>query len=94
MAQPPRPIRPLPGSPAQDTDKGLATGLNTRILILLTIVLGQLWALTVALEEYLSGHSARAWWLAGFSLLSFAVTIVLVWLEPPPRADRRHRSRR
>jgi hypothetical protein len=91
MSQPPRPIRPLPSAPAPDTDQGLRTGLTTRILIVATIVLGQLWALTVGLEEYLAGHADRAWWLAGFSVLSFLVTAALVWLEPPTRDTRRGR---
>lgn len=89
--QSPRPIRPLPAVPAPDTDQGLRTGLTTRILIVATIVLGQLWALTVGLEEHLSGHSTRAWWLAGFSVLSFVVAAALVWLEPPARSGRRGR---
>ncbi len=86
---PPRPIRPLPGTPAVDTDEGLRTGLTTRIIIVATIVLGQLWALTVGLEEYLRGHTDRAWWLAGFSLVSFGIVLALVRLEPPLRSSRR-----
>lgn len=91
MSQPPRPIRPLPSVPAPDTDHGLQTGLTTRMLIVGTIIFGQLWALTVGLEEYLGGHTERAWWLAGFSVLSFVLSAVLVWLEPPARDTRRGR---
>lgn len=89
MATPPRHIRPLPSTPAEDTDEGLRTQVATRILIALTIILGQLWALTVALEEYLLGHTDRAWWLAGFSILSFVLVLALVRLEPPARGSRR-----
>jgi len=87
MSTPPRPIRPLPGSPAEDTDEGLRTQVTTRILIALTIILGQLWALTVALEEYLLGHTGRAWGLAVFSLVSFGLVLALVRLEPPSRSS-------
>lgn len=94
MAIPARDLRPLPDQPAQARDEGWNAALTTRIIIVLSVLLGQLWALTVALEEYLSGHGHRAWWLAGFSLLSFAVVGVLVWLEPPSRAQRRRPGRR
>lgn len=89
MAYPPRPIHPLPGAPAEDTEEGVRTGEVTRILIVLTVVFGQLWALTVALEEYLSGHAGRAWWLAGFSILSFVLVLVLVTIGPAVRSRRR-----
>lgn len=92
MARPPRPIRALPSAPALDSDEGARTGLITRIIIVLTIVVGQLWALTVGLEAYLLGHTSQAWLLAGFSVASFALALVLVRLEPPPRS--RHRPAR
>lgn len=94
MSQHPRPIRPLPSVPAPDSDKGLQTAITTRILIVGTIVLGQLWALTVGLEEYLSGHTDRVWWLAGFSILSFLLAAALVWIEAAPRENRRGRRQR
>ncbi len=85
MAHPPRPIRTLPATPAVDTDEGVRTALVTRIIIVGTIVLGQLWALTVALESYLLGESAEPWWLAGFSWLSFLVVMIVSRLDPAPR---------
>lgn len=85
MPDEPRPIRPLPGTPARDSEQGIRTGLTARILIAASIVLGQLWALTVGLESYLSGHGDQAWWLAGFSVLSFGLAAAVVWLEPPAR---------
>lgn len=86
MPRPPKPIRALPSTPALDSDEGLRAGLTTRIIIVVTIVLGQLWALTVGLEAYLQGHTGQAWLLAGFSAASFVVTLVLVRLDPPSRA--------
>lgn len=85
----PRPIRPLPGTPSTESEQGLRTGLAARTLIVASIVLGQLWALTVALESYLSGHEDYAWGLAAFSVLSFAVAAVVVWIEPPVRSRTR-----
>ena len=89
MARYPRPIRPLPGTPAPDAESGLVTGLVARIVIVATIILGQLWALTVALEESLLDNDTQAWMLAGFSMVSFVVVLVLSAVEPPPRDTRR-----
>lgn len=83
---PPPPPRPLPGRPALETEEGARTALVTRIIIVLTVLLGQLWALTVALEAYLSDHRAQAWWLALFSIVSFAIVAALVFLEPAARS--------
>lgn len=94
MSSEPPPPRPLPGVPTVETEEGARTALVTRIIIVVTVVLGQLWALTVGLEAYLSGHGAQAWWLALFSLVSFAVVAALVFLEPAPRSRPRPRTRR
>ena len=91
MSVPPRPTRSLPASPAEDADEGVRVGEVARTLIVLTVVFGQLWALTVALEEHLSGHTNRAWWLAGFSGASFVLVLVLVRLAAPTRSSRRSR---
>lgn len=94
MAYPPRPIRPLPSRPAEDTEEGARTALVTRIIIVGTIVLGQLWALTVALEAHLLGEAGQAWWLAAFSVVSFGVALLLLRLDPAARTRRkrpRHR---
>ncbi|CAN5916447.1 hypothetical protein BH23ACT10_BH23ACT10_08490 [soil metagenome] len=88
MAHPSRPLRPLPSTPSPDADAGALAGLITRIIIVVTIVLGQLWALTVGLEAYLLGHTDQAWLLAAFSIVSFVVALVLVRVEPPSRSRR------
>lgn len=89
---PPRPTRTLPPSPAEDTDEGVRAALTTRIVIVVTIILGQLWALTVGLEAYLEGHTGQAWLLAAFSIVSFLLALALVRVEPPLRSRRPPRS--
>jgi hypothetical protein len=86
------PPRPLPSEPSIETEEGARTALITRIIIVVTVIVGQLWALTVTLEAFLSGHTGRAWWLALFSAVSFAVVGVLVFLEPASRSRPRSGS--
>ena len=62
------------------TEPGRASVLNARIGIVATIVVGQLWALTVALNQWFSGDGV--WLLVGFQALSFAVAL-MVWLAAP-----------
>ena len=88
MTLPPRPVRALPNKPAQDTEVGGTTSLIARIVIVITIVLGQLFALTVALEESLLDRDVEATYLAVFSVVSFIAVLVLTRIEPPPRASR------
>ncbi|MEJ7723689.1 MAG: hypothetical protein WKF64_05230 [Ilumatobacteraceae bacterium] len=88
MPDEPRAVRALPRGPVPDSGSGVATGLVTRIVIVATVVLGQLFALTVALEASLLDHDDQAWLLAGFSLLSFALVVVLARVDPPLRAGR------
>lgn len=94
MSQPPRPVRPLPGSPAGGTDEGIRTGLVTRIILATTVILGQLWAVTVGLEAYLLGHVGQAWGLAAFSLVSFLLVVALVRIGPSRRGTSGRSGRR
>lgn len=89
MSQGPRPIRALPNTPAPETESGVSTGLVTRIVIVITVILGQLWAIVVALEESLLDHDDRACLLAAFSVVSFVLVLVLSRVEVPPRDSRR-----
>lgn len=81
MSQP-RPVRPLPGAVAEETEVGAVAAEIARILVVMTAVVGQLWAITVALEAYLLDHRAEAWWLAGFSVLSFLLVLWLTVIRP------------
>lgn len=56
--------------------------LNARIGIVATIVAGQLWALTTALDAWLGDDMAAVWWLLAFQALSFAVALA-IWLASP-----------
>ncbi len=53
-----------------------------RIAVAATIVVGQLWALTVMLNAYLFEEMRTVWWLLGFEALSFALALA-VWLASP-----------
>lgn len=81
MAQP-RAVRPLPGAVTEETERGAVAAEIARITIVLTIVLGQLWAITVALEAYLLDRPAHAWVLAGYSILSFLLALWLTVVAP------------
>lgn len=88
MALTPRSVRALPSTPALDSETGARTALATRIVIGATIILGQLFAIVVALEASLLDHDKEAWLLAGFSIVSFVVMLVVTRVDPPPRSRR------
>ena len=56
--------------------------LNARIAIVATVVVGQLWALMVALNAWLEHRDGQVVLLLGFQLLSFAVAVA-VWRAAP-----------
>jgi hypothetical protein len=87
----------LRGSGARDpriraTGPGLGRGtdqspqraaiLAGRTAIVATIVIGQLWALTVALNAWQEQRMRQVWLLLAFQVLSFAVAVA-VWLAAP-----------
>lgn len=36
--------------------------LNARLALALTVVIGQLWGLTVTVNEWMKGNTGTAWW--------------------------------
>ncbi|WP_405447788.1 hypothetical protein [Streptomyces erythrochromogenes] len=48
-------------------------------------MVGQLWALTVTVSEWMEGNTGTAWWGAAFLVLSFLVVIGLWLLDPKDR---------
>lgn len=76
---------PGPGA-GWERDPQRATMLHARIVIVATIVLGQLWGLMISLEAWLRGDVEQVWWLLAFQVVSFLLALG-VWLTAP----RRHR---
>ena len=72
---------PGPGA-GVDREPERASMLNARIAIVATVVVGQLWGLTVALNAWLDRRMGQVWLLLGFQLLSFALAVA-VWLAGP-----------
>jgi hypothetical protein len=72
---------PGPGA-GVDTEPDRTSMLNARIAIVATIVVGQLWALMVALNAWLEHRNGQVVLLLGFQLLSFAVAVA-VWRAAP-----------
>jgi len=59
--------------------------LTARVVLAITVVIGQLWALTVATNAWMRGDTATAWWCTGFSAASFLVVLVAWWIIPRDR---------
>ena len=76
---------PGPGAGGEHEPERSAV-LTARVLLACTVVIGQLWALTVATDAWMAGHTATAWWCTGFSALSFLVVLAVWWTSP--RRDR------
>ena len=72
----PRDTGPGPGA-GVDRAPERSSMLHARIAIVATIVVGQLWGLTVALDRYFGWKTVA--WLVVFQAISFALA-VLVWL--------------
>ncbi|MFE9373848.1 hypothetical protein ACFYM2_29310 [Streptomyces sp. NPDC006711] len=59
--------------------------LTARLVLAITVVIGQLWGLTVVVNEWMRGNTSTAWWGAGFLCLSFLVVLGLWTLDPKDR---------
>lgn len=70
---------PGPGA-GHDADPSGAGILHARIAIVATIVVGQLWGLTVTLNRYFEHESIAL--LLGFQAISFLAALA-VWLAAP-----------
>ena len=68
-----------------DRDPERAASVMARIIIVATIVVGQLWALVVMLNAYLSNEMATVWWLLGFEFVSFGVAFAVWWIAAGDR---------
>ncbi|MFE9427649.1 DUF6755 family protein [Kitasatospora sp. NPDC006697] len=58
--------------------------LTARLTVAITVVIGQLWAITVTTDAWMSGDTRTAWWTAALSAGSFLVAL-LFWRLGPSR---------
>lgn len=72
---------PGPGAGA-DQEPDRASMLSGRIAIAATIVVGQLWALTMMLDSYNERDTGQVWLLLAFQGMSFVVALA-VWRATP-----------
>lgn len=72
---------PGPGA-GGDQEPDRASMLAGRIALVATIVIGQLWALTVMLESWNERDTGQVWLLLAFQVVSFLVALV-VWRAAP-----------
>ena len=75
-------IRSTGPGPGGDQIPERAAMLAGRIAIVATIVVGQLWGLTVALNAWQEDRPGQVWLLLAFQALSFALAVA-VWLAAP-----------
>ena len=68
---------PGPGA-GTDQEPDRASMLAARIAIVATVVVGQLWALTVMLDSWHEGEDRQVWILLAFQVVSFALALI-VW---------------
>jgi predicted membrane protein len=81
----PRVTNPGPGRGAGvDRDPDRAAALSARIAIVATIVVGQLWGLTVALNSWFQHETTAVWTIVAFEAVSFAVAFA-VWFAGKER---------
>lgn len=72
---------PGPGAGA-DQEPDRASMLSGRIAIAATIVVGQLWGLTIMLDSYNERDTGQVWLLLAFQGMSFVVALA-VWRATP-----------
>ncbi|GAA3939393.1 hypothetical protein GCM10022244_54580 [Streptomyces gulbargensis] len=75
---------PGPGA-GTEQEPERSSKLSARLALALTVVAGQLWGLTVVVDEWMAGDTGTAWWGAGFLVLSFLVVLGLWALDPDDR---------
>ncbi|MGW2862269.1 hypothetical protein [Streptomyces sp. NPDC001205] len=75
---------PGPGA-GSEQEPERSSKLTARLTLAITVVIGQLWGLTVVVNEWMRGNTGTAWWGAGFLVLSFLVVLGLWLLDPKDR---------
>ncbi|MCB8906363.1 MULTISPECIES: DUF6755 family protein [unclassified Streptomyces] len=75
---------PGPGA-GTEQEPERSSKLTARLTLALTVVIGQLWGLTIVVDEWMAGDTGTAWWGAGFLCLSFLVVFGLWLIDPKDR---------
>ncbi|WP_328944210.1 hypothetical protein OG259_24455 [Streptomyces sp. NBC_00250] len=75
---------PGPGA-GTEQEPERSSKLTARLTLALTVVIGQLWGLTIVVDEWMAGDTGTAWWGAGFLCLSFLVVLGLWLIDPEDR---------
>ncbi|MFD9839403.1 hypothetical protein [[Kitasatospora] papulosa] len=75
---------PGPGAGSEQEPERSAK-LTARLVLALSVVIGQLWALTEVVNVWMEGDTGTAWWGAGFLCLSFLVVLGLWLVDPKDR---------
>ncbi|MEU6620650.1 hypothetical protein ABZ926_07660 [Streptomyces litmocidini] len=75
---------PGPGA-GTEQEPERSSKLSARLALALTVVIGQLWGLTIVVDEWMAGDTGTAWWGAGFLVLSFLVVLGLWLIDPKDR---------
>ena len=75
---------PGPGA-GTDQEPERSSKLSARLALALTVVIGQLWGLTIVVDEWMTGDTGTAWWGAGFLVLSFLVVLGIWLIDPKDR---------
>lgn len=82
----PRDLASGPGTGAEPrADRQRRAVIVARIALVATIVVGQLWALTIALDAYFQDEMATVWWLLAFQAVSFLLAVAVWWISPVDR---------
>nr|WP_234439628.1 MULTISPECIES: hypothetical protein [Streptomyces] len=75
---------PGPGA-GTEQEPERSSKLSARLALALTVVIGQLWGLTIVVDEWMAGDTGTAWWGTGFLVLSFLVVLGLWAIDPKDR---------
>lgn len=75
---------PQPGAGTEQEPERSAK-LTGRLVLAMSVVIGQLWALTIGVNAWMRGSTTTAWWCAGFLVLSFLVVLLLWSLDKEDR---------
>lgn len=68
----------------QSRSRDVTSILNTRIAIVLAVIVGQLWGLKLALDAWFGGQVQALWTIVAFQAVSTAITFALSRAQGAP----------